>query len=153
MSRPEVPDLLIARPGPSKRRNTPLARKREHLRLQRTLAADLGLHNLTSTERTWLSMLATLTMRASMLQASIELGEVAAKRMAEVTKTSSEARRVYLLLKACAAANAEAKAPSLSTYLASLAAKRDQRSTSADCEALDNVETLDNVESDDDAAE
>jgi hypothetical protein len=63
------------------------------------LARDLGLDHPTAIEASWLSQLATLTLRAAELQLVLERAALTAKRAAELTKVSSESRRLFALLR------------------------------------------------------
>jgi hypothetical protein len=95
------PDNVTRLLRPPKRvpRMTPRALRRRHVKLVRDLAADLGITEPTATERVLLAQLATLVLRAAQLQALIERGGLTAKQGLELTKTTSESRRIFLLLR------------------------------------------------------
>jgi hypothetical protein len=108
---------------------TPRALKRRHVSIARDLAADLGITEPTATERVLLAQLATLTLRSAQLQAVLERGELTAKQGLELTKTTSESRRIFLLLRH--EQEPEERVPTVDDYLASLAAK-------PECGAIDD---------------
>ena len=88
--RGSAPELLWQ----SRRRNTPLARHRRHLRIMRELARDLNLARPTEAERMLLSQAAALALQSERLRAAIVAGTTVDHE--SLVKLASEQRRAGL---------------------------------------------------------
>jgi hypothetical protein len=87
---------LLSSPPPSRRRLTPLARKRRHARLVRELVAELGLDQPTLAQVGLLATTVTLLLRTEQLRDAVVRGELVDN--GELIRLSSETRRVTRLL-------------------------------------------------------
>ena len=90
--RGSAPELLWQ----SRRRNTPLARHRRHLRIMRELARDLNLARPTEAERMLLSQAAALALQSERLRAAIVAGTTVDHE--SLVKLASEQRRILTVL-------------------------------------------------------
>jgi hypothetical protein len=89
-------DRFLGEPSPRQWRQTPLARKRRALHLQRALEAELDIEVPTLAQRVLLASLVTLTLRSAEVRDAVYRGEQVDRD--EVIKLSSEARRLAKLL-------------------------------------------------------
>jgi hypothetical protein len=83
---------LLTEPAPSRRAQTPYARKRRHSHLTRELAAAVGIREPTAPQAALLRTAVSMQMHAETLQAQVIAGELASAD--ELIRLASEIRRV-----------------------------------------------------------